>query len=284
MTIEWDDLRVFQTAVRAGDYSTAARKLGIDRTTVGRRVARLERVTGKTLWEKSAGGYQPTRAGRAILRAAAAMERAMTDLHDELGIAGGVGGSPLRIAGTVGIASYLLPMLAPFAQSHRDISIELVSAKDAVAAVQQRLADIGIAIARMPPAELTGVRIAPFVQARYVRRGADADRRVMWNHAVMLASPQAWARLNAPRDGLTGVEVGSLAAMIDAVRAGMGSAWLWTRAVGDDDELACVEDAPPRAAEASLWLVHRADLSLEPAAQALLATIGKALASDSRAA
>ena len=40
--MEWDDLRIFLAAVRAGSYSAAAPRLGINRTTVGRRVTVLE--------------------------------------------------------------------------------------------------------------------------------------------------------------------------------------------------------------------------------------------------
>ncbi|MGU3455392.1 LysR family transcriptional regulator [Brevundimonas sp. M1A4_2e] len=38
---DWDDLRVFLAAARAGSLATAAQRLGVDAATVGRRVARL---------------------------------------------------------------------------------------------------------------------------------------------------------------------------------------------------------------------------------------------------
>jgi|TARA_R100000501_G_scaffold17919_1_gene34978 DNA-binding transcriptional LysR family regulator len=268
MAIEWDDIRVFQTAVRAGDYSTAARKLGMDRTTVGRRFARLERATERSLWEQTVSGYRPTEAGQAVLRAAAAMERAMTRLQGDLEGGGREAGSPLRLAGTAGIANLMLPYFGPFVAQRPEVAIEIVSAKDATAAVQQRHADIGITIARTKPADLAGARIADFDQARYVREDTDPARRVAWSHAMMLANPQAWARLNAPQDRTAGVEVGSMPAMMDAVRAGLGSAWIW-HIVGDADErLKRLETKAPASAAAGLWVVHRGDLAVEPAVAA----------------
>lgn len=270
MTIDWDDVRVFQTAVRAGDYSTAARKLGMNRTTVGRRFARLERAAGHSLWEQAANGYRPTTAGRAVLRAASLMERAMARLNGDLGGPARAVSGPVRVAGTAGIATLLLPGLTGFLPRYEGLSIEIVGARDAIAAVNQRHADLGIAIARAKPRDLAGERIGAFEQARYVRHDAMTPRRIAWGHAMMLANPQPWARLNAAGDGGdAALEVDGLGALHEAVRAGLGRAWLW-RAVGDrDPALRRLEEAPPLAAAADLWIVHRSDLAVEPAVMAL---------------
>lgn len=270
MAIEWDDVRVFQSAVRAGDYTNAARKLDMDRTTVGRRFARLERATGRSLWEQVATGYQPTQAGHAVIRAAEAMEQAMARLAGDLaeGSKDRAISGPIRVAGTAGLASILLPAMADFLVRHPAIAIESVGARDAIAAVQQRHADIGFAIARSKPRDLAGIRLADFEQRRYFRPGS-SDRPIGWGHAMMLANPQPWARLNALPSDQPGLEVDNIAALHEAVRAGLGSAWLW-RAIGDRDSLieAMPDDSPP-AAEAALWIVHRSDLEVEPAAAAL---------------
>jgi DNA-binding transcriptional LysR family regulator len=39
---DWQDLRYFLAAARLGSLTAAARELGVDHATVGRRVARLE--------------------------------------------------------------------------------------------------------------------------------------------------------------------------------------------------------------------------------------------------
>ena len=264
MTIEWDDVRIFQTAVRAGDYSTAARKLGIDRTTVGRRFARLERAAGRSLWEQTVAGYRPTQAGHAVLRAATIMERAMVRLGSDLGLPGGGLRGPVRLAGTAGIATLLLPGLADVLGRHEEVSVEIVGARDAIAAIHQRQADLGIAIARTKPRDMAGHRVGAFEQRLYARCNSAPSRRIAWGHAMMLANPQAWARLNAP-GGETLVEVDSIGAMHEATRAGLGQAWLW-RALGDRDaELRALPDRPPAAAAAGLWIVHRSDMAVEPA-------------------
>ncbi|MES2497987.1 MAG: LysR family transcriptional regulator [Pseudomonadota bacterium] len=270
MAIEWDDVRVFQSAVRAGDYSTAARKLDMDRTTVGRRFARLERATGRSLWEQTSTGYRPTDAGRAVLRAATAMERAMARLDTDLAPAGDRISGPIRVAGTAGLAALLLPAFAPFLDRHPAVSLEITGARDAIAAIQQRQADVGFAIARTKPRDVAGDKVAPFVQAPYARRGSAALRDVAWGHAMMLANPQPWARLNAVDESGRCVEVDSLAALQDAVRAGLGRAWLWDRLADADPALERLPGAAPSAAGADIWIVYRADLSVEPAVAALI--------------
>ena len=60
---DWDDLRVFLAAARAGSLAAAGQRLGIDTATVGRRIARLETALKSTLLTRSRAGLQLTAAG-----------------------------------------------------------------------------------------------------------------------------------------------------------------------------------------------------------------------------
>ena len=53
---DWDDLRVFLAAARAGTAASAAQRLGLDATTVGRRIAALETALKSTLFVRSRSG------------------------------------------------------------------------------------------------------------------------------------------------------------------------------------------------------------------------------------
>ncbi len=59
--MEWDDLKVFLAAVRTGSYTAAGRLLGINRTTVGRRIDALENALGVSLFQYTPNGPVPTR-------------------------------------------------------------------------------------------------------------------------------------------------------------------------------------------------------------------------------
>src|SRR5215470_14276492 len=82
--LDWDDLKFFITAVRAGNYSNAAKRLKVNRTTVGRRVNLLEARLGIALFEQTPTGYRPTQAGRMVLEAAERMEREIERLNERL--------------------------------------------------------------------------------------------------------------------------------------------------------------------------------------------------------
>src|SRR5256885_16540199 len=73
---DWDGLRIFLALSRARTLAAAARKLGIDETTVARRLARLEKEMGAPLIERAPGGLALTAAGEAVRAAAEEMESA----------------------------------------------------------------------------------------------------------------------------------------------------------------------------------------------------------------
>src|ERR1700757_1624254 len=78
---QWDDVRVFLAAARAGSLSGAARALGVGHVTVGRRLASLEARLGVTLLNRTPDGFVTTTAGDAILRQCMTMETAAIDLE-----------------------------------------------------------------------------------------------------------------------------------------------------------------------------------------------------------
>src|SRR5919201_798682 len=73
---DWDGLRIFLALSRGRTLAAAARKLGVDETTVARRLARLEKEIGASLVERAHGGLALTAAGEAVRAAAEEMESA----------------------------------------------------------------------------------------------------------------------------------------------------------------------------------------------------------------
>ena len=73
---DWSDLRFFLEAARTGSHTAAARRLGVEHTTVARRLQRLARDYGTPLLERERDGWTPTEAGRQLMAHAEAMEAA----------------------------------------------------------------------------------------------------------------------------------------------------------------------------------------------------------------
>ena len=71
---EWSDLRHFLAVARSGSTLSAAKILGVNQTTVARRVAALEEAIGEKLFDKTAGGYRLTEVGSAMVQNAERVE------------------------------------------------------------------------------------------------------------------------------------------------------------------------------------------------------------------
>src|SRR5215813_3097096 len=78
---QWDDVRFFLAVSREGSLSRAARVLGVDHVTVGRRIAALEQQLGAKLLIRTPEGFSASAAGQAILTRCEAMEGAALDLE-----------------------------------------------------------------------------------------------------------------------------------------------------------------------------------------------------------
>jgi DNA-binding transcriptional LysR family regulator len=86
--INWNDLRHVLAVGRAGTLAGAARALGVNETTVGRRIAAIEEALGVRLFDKvQRGKLPPTKAGAEAIAQSELIEQRVLDLRNE--IAGG---------------------------------------------------------------------------------------------------------------------------------------------------------------------------------------------------
>lgn len=144
--MDWDDLRIFLAVAREESLSRAGRRLGLDASTVGRRVARLETALGRVLFAKTPQGYAVTPEGAALVPHAEAAEAA-AQAASEAFTQGGLTGQ-LRIGAPDGCANYLLPQLAArLMAEHPGLEIQIV-ALPRVFNLSRREADMAIAVSR----------------------------------------------------------------------------------------------------------------------------------------
>jgi DNA-binding transcriptional LysR family regulator len=156
---QWDDVRFYLAVARTGSLSAAARALGVDHVTVGRRIALLEKRLGVTLLNRTPDGFATTSAGEAILRQCTVMEIAALDLER---IAAGrdslVTGS-VRVTTTEALAYQLIaPAIAPLRQAHPELRVDLVVGVRSLD-IARRDADIAVRFARPSASELVGRKL-----------------------------------------------------------------------------------------------------------------------------
>lgn len=146
--MNWDDLRIFLAVARLGTLSQAAGRLGIDPTTVARRLQRLELLLGATLFEHTPSGHILTSRGTALLVQAQTMEGAMIAATERGGSAKGIAEGTIRVSVSEGFGSAIIAAnLVDFANAHPGIGIELV-ASTGFLNPSRREADIAIMLAR----------------------------------------------------------------------------------------------------------------------------------------
>lgn len=123
-----DNLRFLLEVTRSGSLNDAARRLGVDRTTVTRRIAGLERASGERLFDRSGGAWQLTEAGRRMLPHAEAIDAAVAAAFANSEQRAGLRGA-LRIVAPDGFGAYVLtPGLRSLVGEHPELEVAVVTA------------------------------------------------------------------------------------------------------------------------------------------------------------
>jgi DNA-binding transcriptional LysR family regulator len=144
--IDWDDVRYFLAVARGGSVRAAAERLGVNHSTVLRRIAQLEERLGVHMFEKLPSGYRLTAAGEEVLEFADQMEASSHLLETRVfGRDQSVRGL-LRVTLAPPLATHLLmPDFADFARLHPDIEMEILSSGE-LANLTNREADVAIRV------------------------------------------------------------------------------------------------------------------------------------------
>src|SRR5215831_8224070 len=166
---DWDDLRIFLAAARAGSLAAAGQRLGIDTATVGRRIARLETALKSTLLVRSRSGLQLTAAGAQLLEtgveAEGAMERAARVAHPDV-VAGTVRISTAEGFGTAVIAPGLPALIA----QRPGLRVELAAASGFLSPTRREV-DMAITLGMPDAHRLTVEPLTDYQLALYAAPG-----------------------------------------------------------------------------------------------------------------
>jgi DNA-binding transcriptional LysR family regulator len=168
---DWDDLQAFLAIARAGRLTVAAQQMGIDHSTLSRRVAALETSIGARLFERRSVGFVLTPEGERLMSDAEAMEslaiRIRSRLEDpSVGLTGTV-----RVGTPEGFGTYFLaPRIAKVTAAHPDLEIELV-ANPRMFSLSRREADIAVSMARPTQGRVYAHKLNDYSLGVYAARG-----------------------------------------------------------------------------------------------------------------
>src|SRR5690349_17935107 len=131
--MNWDDLRYVLAISRGGGLNAAARQLGVNTSSVFRRLGALEQQLQVRLFERIRTGYRLTPAGEAFAETAGRIEAETASVERK------IKGTDTRVEGHIRLNSsdivvqYALPKwLAEFRQTYPGVTIEIAVTADYV--------------------------------------------------------------------------------------------------------------------------------------------------------
>ena len=160
---------MFLAVARTGQIARAGAKLGVDPTTVSRRIRALEQAVGATLFEQYSGGQRLTLAGEQLVQPAEAAERAIAAISTPDGTAAQPGGL-VRVGSPEGFGTWLIAHhLGEFGRRYPGITVELVATRG-VLNPTRREADAAVLLARPQRGPLVSRKLADYDLCLYASR------------------------------------------------------------------------------------------------------------------
>jgi DNA-binding transcriptional LysR family regulator len=166
----WDDVRFFLTICQEGSLSAAARTLGVDHSTVGRRLAAFEGLLGTKLIGRTPEGLLITPAGRQILADCETMEAAAIAVQRR------AAGQDTRAAGLVTVATseslafqLIAPAIAELRSTHPELRVN-VRVGFRLLDLSRRQADIAVRLSRPTEYPLIGKKLGSYGITLYASR------------------------------------------------------------------------------------------------------------------
>jgi DNA-binding transcriptional LysR family regulator len=168
--LDWDNLRYFLAVARAGKLTAAARGLGQDHTTVGRRIASLESAFRSKLFERRPEGYRLTETGQRLYENVKTLESSVREIQRDLA------GQTQQVEGVVRIGApddfgnlFLAKHIGELQSLHPGLKIELITLPYTLS-VTKREADIAIGVVRPAEGRLFVRRLTDFEMRLYATR------------------------------------------------------------------------------------------------------------------
>ncbi len=167
MKMEWDQVRFFLELSRCGALASAAARLGVNQTTVSRRIQNLEKELATPLFVRLAGSYTLTDSGRNLLAHAEKIESSFLGIERDILGTDGENAGVVRLGATEGYGTRVLtPLLAQLVQRHPHLRVDLL-AVPRIVNLSRREADIVITLERPARGPYRSVRLTDYALGLY---------------------------------------------------------------------------------------------------------------------
>jgi DNA-binding transcriptional LysR family regulator len=268
--MDWDNIRIFLSVARAGQFSAAASQLRIDNGTVGRRINALEKSLGVRLFDRQTTGSVLTAAGDRLYKTAEEVEaqllRAQGDLsQSDVELSGAV-----RIAAPDGFTTlFLCSRLGHLKAKYPSLTVQLVPMSRTFS-LSKREADVAITIERPDEGRLAVRKLIDYslhlyaAKAYLAEHGSPQRLEDLQHHCVvtyvqdLIFADQLNFMPELYGPTYSRLECSTAVGQLEAVRGGAGIGILHDYAAQRDEQLQIV--LPGTEFERSYWIVTHLDM------------------------
>ncbi|MCO5129435.1 MAG: LysR family transcriptional regulator [Xanthobacteraceae bacterium] len=268
--MDWDNVRVFLSVARAGQFLAAARQLRIDHGTVSRRIGALEKSLGVRLFDRQTTGCVLTSAGDRLYAAAEEVEAQLLRAQGDLSQ------SDVELSGTVRVAApdgftalFLCSRLGKLKRKYPSLTIQTVPMSRTFS-LSKREADIAITIERPEEGRLTVRKLTDYSLHFYAAKdylaehGAPKTLADLEPHCLityvqdLVFADQLHFMPELYGPNYSRLECSGAVGQLETVRGGAGIGILHDYAAQTDPRLQMV--LPDTGFQRSYWIITHVDM------------------------
>lgn len=161
LDVSTDDLRYLLSVARTGRLVSAGTLLGVDHTTVKRRIDRLELALGVRLLDRGADGWELTAIGREVASRASSLEHIVEQVVGAASGADAIRGT-VRVVAPEGFGTaFVTPALVRVQAEQPGISVELVTSTRPLS-LRGSGYDLAVTVGSAATSRLTSEPLAPY--------------------------------------------------------------------------------------------------------------------------
>ena len=268
--LRWSDLEYVLAVAASGSVASAARQLGVNHSTVLRRVQAFEEQSGIMIFNRLRSGYRVTAEGEIFLDAASSIDKVVQEMDRKIvGVTSGMSGE-IAITTTDSLFPLLIQPTSELRSLHPGITFRL-QVSNIRLNLDRRDADIAVRASVSPPPHLIGRKISDMQFGIYASRklakseGSLAVRQRSWlgvDEPLMKSVAAEWMSENVPQSGIV-FRSGSFLALAALAEQHAGFVLL-PRYVGKQSKDLVQTDLSIFLPSAELWILTHKDVLASP--------------------
>jgi DNA-binding transcriptional LysR family regulator len=284
--VSWDEFRLVKAIADTGSLAGAGEQLGLNHSTIFRRLNALEEDLGSRLFERSRTGYMPTPAGEEMIALASRMSDDIVEFERRVAGRDVKPSGELRVTTNDSLVAHLAtPIFGAFCRHYPEIKLDVMVDNRALN-LSRRDADVALRATSEPPETLVGRRIGTIAWSIYGSRNSEqlqasnpldlTDRPwIGFGDSIANIGPARWMLRAVPASRVV-YRLNTVLGLSQAIEADLGIGFV-PCFIGDSNPQLKRLLKVPMTFDSSLWMLTHPDLKNAARVRVFLDFVGKEL-------